>query len=80
MTEARETITLEVILNFWSGLEKPPPLGFDPRPTLRFIEGNLATASVCSYEMKLPLGPEDYATFKECMTLSLVGHCGFGVA
>ncbi len=81
MTEAGETVTLKTLLNFFSGLEKPPPFGFTLKPTLQFVGGDYASAAVCSYEMKLPLGPVtvDYEEFKKSMTLSLMGHDGFGV-
>ena len=80
LTEAGEAVKLQHIMVFFSGGgEKEPPLGFSEKPTLCFIEGNLAIASTCSLKMQLPFCHTNYNSFSMFMTLSLMGHDGFGL-
>lgn len=78
-TEAGDVVMLKHILIFLSGAGHDPPFGFTLKPTLQFRRGNLAKASTCSPGLLIPLLHSDYATFKHFMTLSLMGHNGFGV-
>ena len=74
-----DVVELKHILEFYSGADQEPPLGFPSKPILNFCEGKLATASTCSLLLQLPLANETYEKFKYHMTLSLVGNSGFGV-
>ena len=40
-------VTLEDILTFFTGADRPPPLGFQPYPTLHFCNDELASAQMC---------------------------------
>lgn len=77
-TEAGEAVTLEDIMVFFSGESNEPPLGFVPKPTITFVEGQFATANVCYLILRIPLENLNYPLFKRYMTLSLKGHGGFG--
>ena len=79
LTEAGEAVKLQHIMVFFSGGEKESPLGFSEKPTLCFIEGNLAIASTCFLKMQLPFCHTNYKSFSMFMTLSLMGHDGFGL-
>ena len=62
---------------FFSGTDREPPLGFNPRPKLLFSEEMLASASTCSLRLTLPTNHDSYQSFKESMVLSLLGNDGF---
>lgn len=72
-SEAGEVITLGHLLQFFTGTDMVPPLGFPRKPTLNFTEGKLATASTCEPVLRLPLGHSSYGEFKKFMTVSIVG-------
>ena len=78
-TESGEEVVLEDLMIFFSGARKEPPLGLTPKPTVSFIDGNLAKASTCTYRLLLPYSHADFQTFKLYMILSLKGHSGFGL-
>ncbi len=78
-TDDGQRVELAHIMVFFSGAQQEPPLGFREKPTLCFIEGNLATASTCSLKLRLPFHHEDYKSFFKYMTLSLKGHNRFGL-
>ena len=78
VTEAGTSVTLKTLLKFFTCLEKHPALGFDHDPTLKFADGMLATATTCENLLWLPLGPVVYPEFRAAMTMSLIGHRGFG--
>ena len=79
MTEDGDSVSLQQIMFFFSGAEREPPLGFTEKPKLEFIEGDLAMASTCSPTPRLPFCHSDYGSFAKFMTLSLMGHDGFGL-
>ena len=70
------------ILFFFTGACKEPPLGFGKQPMLLFEDGELATASTytCDLKIRLPLKHETYEQFKDFFLLSLKVHDGLGVA
>ena len=77
--ENGSVVTLKDLLVFFSGEETEPPLGFNSRPFLGFCDQNpLAEASTCDFGLYIPSNHHDYVTFKDYMTLSLLGHDGFG--
>jgi len=79
ITDNGQQVKLSDVIVFFSGAQREPPLGFRDKPTLCFIEGNLATSSTCQLKLRLPFCHEDYKSFSKYMTLSLMGHHGFGV-
>ena len=52
ITEADDPpVTLELILNFFSGCEYPPPMGFDTTPSIHFnTTFDFPLASTCAIE------------------------------
>ena len=77
-TESGQQVSLEAILIFFTGSDREPPLGFNPKPTLKFSEMELATAGTCDMGFCLPIKHDSYDVFKEKLVLSLLGHDGFG--
>ena len=75
-----ELVTLEDVMVFFSGAEKPPPLGFPKKPTLDFSSTNMyPTSSTCTLMFMLPTKyGTDYEAFKKAMTIGLKCHGGFG--
>ena len=56
-----------------------PPLGFEPNPTIRFVEWKcLPFASSCDNVLNFPRTLLNYNNFKEKMTFALCGSHGFG--
>ena len=78
ITENGDPVTLEDILIFFTGSDCEPPLGFHPKPTLRFLDQDLATAGTCEMGFCLPIKHDQYDIFKRKLVLSLFGHDGFG--
>ena len=75
-----ELVTLEDFMIFFSGSEKPPPLGFPRKPYLEFSSTNMyPTASTCALIFTLPTKyGRNYEAFKEAMMTGLKYHGGFG--
>ncbi len=72
-------VTGENVLAFVTGTNRPPALGFDGTPEIRFTsEERLPTASTCGPSITLPTGIASYSDFKETMSLSILGSHGFG--
>ena len=78
VTDSGDEVSLKDLLAFFSAAEREPPLGFKCKPSMRFIDGDLATSSTCDLVLRLPLNHLDYENFKEGMLLSIMGHDGFG--
>lgn len=79
ITEDGRAVTHEDILTFFTGADRPPPLGFQPKPTLHFSDAELASAQTCDMGLSLPICHKEYKTFKEKFMLSSLGHDGFGM-
>ena len=80
-TDGEIDCTLEDVLVFFSGANHIPPLGFDVKPTLGFVNfstATLPTASTCDLQLRLPSVYKDYCKFKDAMILGLKGNDGFG--
>ena len=77
-TDAGTSVTLAHLMMFFSAANEEPPLGFAVNPAIVFVEGNLAMASTCGKKLKLPYHHPNYSTFKYYMTLSVMGHGGYG--
>ena len=72
-------VTVEDILIFVIGASAIPPLGFEPSPTIRFVEWKcLPFASSCDNVLNFPRTLVDYNNFKEKMIFALRGSHGFG--
>ena len=74
-------MTLEQILNFFTGANYPPPLGFDQPAALWFSPlAEFPCASTCALELTLPTKYHDSPDmFKEKMIYALLNHGGFGL-
>ena len=72
-------VTLEDIMIFTTGVAHVPPLGFDKALKIQFMgEQRLPQASTCSLSLKFPRDLTSYDTFKEKITLAILGSVGFG--
>ena len=78
VTEDGDSVSLQQKMMFFSGAEKEPPLGFAEKPRLEFIEGDFAMTSTCLPTLRIQFCHRDYTSFVKFMTLSLIGHDGFG--
>ncbi|XP_051774828.1 G2/M phase-specific E3 ubiquitin-protein ligase-like [Erpetoichthys calabaricus] len=72
--------TLEDIVMFATGLKMIPPLGFEPRPTIKFLHDNspFPTANTCSNTLCLPLH-SSYDSFKFHISFGILNSPGFGL-
>jgi HECT-domain (ubiquitin-transferase) len=63
---------LERLLSFTTGLDRVPPLGFDPQMTLSFLHdgGQFPVANTCANILNIPLLP-DYGTFYQHMCAAI---------
>jgi hypothetical protein len=77
-TDAGDGVTLKHHMLFFSTAVEEPPFSFVKKPVLMFVDGNLAAANTCDKILKLPYWHKNYSTFKHYVTLSLMGHGGFG--
>ena len=66
------------VLRFFSGTDREPPIGFEKRPTIRFLTAKLPTSNTCDVVLRLPVIHKTYNDFKDAMILALKGHDGFG--
>lgn len=79
------------VLEFFSGSDRVPVLGFDKKPSVNFLHhkidrngkidknsGRFPTSNTCDVVLRLPAVHKTYADFKEAMILGLKGHDGFG--
>ena len=72
-------MTPQDILNFFTGADSEPPLGYDKKPRLFFASQKLSSSSTCGLYLTLPTDHYlSYESFKEAMILSLKGNDGFG--
>ena len=55
-----------------------PPTGFDPQPSVTYIEAVIPTSSTCSNILRLPLKHKRYEDFKAGMIEGIVGGQDFG--
>lgn len=78
VAENKCAVTLMQLLIFFTGADHEPPLGFIPKPSMLFLEAELATAGTCEMGLRLPIIHDNYSIFKEKMILSLHGYEGFG--
>lgn len=74
---------LKDVLQFITGADCVPPLGFGKKITIGFYdqeEGStrLPYASTCSLNLALPRGHENYVSFSEMMKRVIFESCGFG--
>jgi len=68
------------MLNFCTGSEYPPILGFSNPIEIRFDPDNdFPTASTCALQLTLPTKFSDYNMFKEKIAYAMFNHGGFGM-
>ncbi|XP_072037563.1 G2/M phase-specific E3 ubiquitin-protein ligase-like [Amphiura filiformis] len=79
-TQDNKRVTLENLLIFVTCADTEPPTGFDPQPSVSFVEGKTPLASTCSNTLKLPLGNQRFPEFKSFMIEGIVGGQDFGMA
>jgi len=82
-TDGQTKVTFEEILQFVSGADQIPVLGFDKQPTLYFFTPvhnvrRLPYASMCDIRLYLPRGVES-DELTTMLEQSIVDSCGFGV-
>lgn len=78
LVEGKLSVKLEDVLIFFSGSCAIPPTGFQASPSIDFLHNEkFCTASTCDLTLRLPVYI-DYGDFQEAVTLSLLGHDGFG--
>ncbi|MBN3288973.1 G2E3 ligase, partial [Polypterus senegalus] len=72
--------TLEDIVMFATGLKMIRPLGFEPRPTIKFLHDNslFPTANTCSNTLCLPLH-SSYYSFNFHISFGILNSPGFGL-
>lgn len=78
-----ESVTLEMVLSFFTGAEEVPPNGYGPlvQPCLNFNDTQpYPTASTCAIALTLPTKYYDqpYEKFKKIMDTAMLCHGGFG--
>ena len=72
-------MSLGDILIFITGVGEVPPMGFDRPLKIEFVCGKrLPSTSTCTLSLRLPREIVDYGTFKERLSLSVLGAYGFG--
>ena len=79
--EGSPEVTLEEVLNFFTGATYPPPLGFDVPASVWFSPtAEFPQASTCALQLTLPTkyygNPE---RFHDKMVYALKNHGGFGL-
>ena len=78
------TVTLEMLLIFWTGAEKVPPMGFGDKLKLAFYimggERRLPSASTCYKQLQLPrdIDTSDETAFFDIMITAILESQGFG--
>ena len=81
------TVTLETILAFATGVKEVPAAGFQQQPSLEFVhpegEGTLnlsifPKANTCACVMRLPMSHKKYRAFVNAMNNGILCAHGFG--
>lgn len=74
-------LSLGQVLNFFTGTEYPPPLGFDCPVSVHFhATSDFPMASTCALQLTLPTKYyADVRTFNEKMVYGFANHGGFGL-
>lgn len=70
------------LLMFATGTSNIPPCGFNPAPSLEFLEhssgSKFPTANTCSCILRLPVIHEEYVKFKHNFEFAVLNTVGFG--
>ena len=75
-----DKIGLHTILNFFTGADEAPPMGFPFSPELNFNgTDHYPTASTCAVQLTLPTKFANYCDFKKSMDTGFLFHGGFGL-
>lgn len=76
-----DKIELCNIVNFFSGADEAPPMGFPFEPELNFNDFNhYPTASTCAVQLTLPTKFDNYIDFKRSLNTGFLFHGGFGLS
>ena len=67
-------------IEFFSGAECIPPIGFPHDPVLIFGDNQYPTASTCALQLTLPKKYDRYYDFKAALDLAFICHGGFGLS
>ncbi|XP_076149223.1 G2/M phase-specific E3 ubiquitin-protein ligase-like [Alosa pseudoharengus] len=79
--ESGESPTLHDILQFATGSNEVPPIGFSPQPSIEFLHegGKYPIANTCVNFLRLPIHT-NYDSFREAMDFGIRNTQGFGMA
>ena len=76
-----ESVSLGVVLSFFSGADDIPPLGFPHEPVLNFSSHAVyPTASTCAIQLTLPTQYDSFDKFKNKLDQAFLMHGGFGLS
>ncbi|XP_062588642.1 uncharacterized protein LOC134250300 isoform X5 [Saccostrea cucullata] len=75
--EGDTPLTFAKILHFATGAKEPPPLGFNPKPTICFWPEKLPKAVTCTNTLHLPIKNSTYKEFKNRMEFAVLNTEGF---
>ena len=74
-------VSLETVMNFFSGASDVPPAGYDVDPAIYFSNENVyPTSSTCALQLTLPTCYSDFYSFKEALDTGFLMHGGFGLS
>jgi len=78
LQDAEGDYLLERLLSFTTGLDRVPPLGFDPVITLSFLHdgGQFPVANTCANILSIPF-VSDYGTLYQHMSAAITMCCTF---
>ena len=79
-SDGESQASLSHVLIFSTGANSPPPLGFNNKPTIEFIDGELPKANTCAPTLYLPLGISEFERFKTQMDFAILNSPCFGYA
>lgn len=74
--------TLGDVLVFFTGADYPPPMGFQKKTELKFLDNEkekiLPIASTCALTLWLPIIHNNYNDFKTALCRGILENDGFG--
>ena len=66
------------ILAFATGATTKPPVGFSPKPSIRFVDDTFPKGNTCSNELYLPVQHIARESFIYAMTFGILNTVGVG--
>ena len=70
--------SLSHMLSFSTGADCPPSLGFENKPRIEFIDGELSKANTYAPTLYLPVGISECERFKTQMDFAILNSPWFG--